>query len=288
MSRTPRPAAGDPADQPIDPWLVERLTADPATARDHDEQALATLFAALRGPATEAELDRHQDYLATFAAAQSTPTRSSIAPNESAPPQFGQPRMRRGNPIPPRRASMLHALLTAKTVVAAAALATATATAAAAYTGTLPDALQDAAHRAIGAPAASTTADSTKEATNHALTASQGKSSATASATGQGPDATGPAAYGLCNAYTHGGLASTSAAYRNLATAAGGPEQITTYCSIIPRPGTSAATTAGKTKQSSEHPTGKPSEHPTGKPSSAPTGVPSEHPTGKPTGPPTP
>lgn len=54
--------------------------------------------------------------------------------------------------------------------------------------------------------------------------------------TAAGPDATGPAAFGLCNAYTHGGLGSGSTAYAALVTAAGGESHIVTYCADVPAP----------------------------------------------------
>ena len=46
----------------------------------------------------------------------------------------------------------------------------------------------------------------------------------------RGPDATGPAAHGLCNAFSHGGLGDGSVARRNLADAAVGPHRIAAYC----------------------------------------------------------
>lgn len=51
-----------------------------------------------------------------------------------------------------------------------------------------------------------------------------------------GPDATGPAAFGLCNAFTHGGLNSTSTAHEALANAAGGADSIGDYCATVPAP----------------------------------------------------
>jgi hypothetical protein len=51
-----------------------------------------------------------------------------------------------------------------------------------------------------------------------------------------GPDATGAAAFGLCNAFTHGGLNPTSTAYDALAEAAGGESGIATYCETVPAP----------------------------------------------------
>lgn len=50
-----------------------------------------------------------------------------------------------------------------------------------------------------------------------------------------GPDATGPAAFGLCNAYSKGGLNSTSTAYAALVQAAG-DGNIDAYCATIPVP----------------------------------------------------
>ena len=58
-----------------------------------------------------------------------------------------------------------------------------------------------------------------------------------------GPDATGPAAFGLCTAYAHAkahGTASQKAvAFRDLAAAAGGAAKIAAYCAAVPHPGSS-------------------------------------------------
>ena len=51
-----------------------------------------------------------------------------------------------------------------------------------------------------------------------------------------GPDVTGPAAVGLCNAFSHGGLNSTSTPYSLLVEVAGGAEGIDDYCATIPAP----------------------------------------------------
>jgi hypothetical protein len=51
-----------------------------------------------------------------------------------------------------------------------------------------------------------------------------------------GPDATGPAAHGLCTAYSHRGHGRSfghSIAMRNLARAAGGADRIQAYCSSV-------------------------------------------------------
>ena len=51
-----------------------------------------------------------------------------------------------------------------------------------------------------------------------------------------GPDVTGAAAVGLCNAFENGGLNSTSTAYSVLMQVAGGDEAIDDYCATIPAP----------------------------------------------------
>jgi hypothetical protein len=124
--------------------------------------------------------------------------------------------------------------------LAAGALA-AGGTGAAAYTGALPDALQQGAHDVIGAPAPRTAGPLDADERKAAGKAHGPKTaSAAPSATPAGPDATGPAAYGLCEAYTRGGLDASSTAYASLATAAKGASKIVTYCAGIASPGESA------------------------------------------------
>lgn len=135
--------------------------------------------------------------------------------------------------------SFFTALVTSK--VAAGLLAGGTIAAggaAAAYTGALPAPLQQGSHDLIGAPA---------PAAAHPLpdAASEGQDKAADAGTdsddGAGPDATGPAAFGLCTAFTHGGLDPASTAYKSLAAAADGKGGIAEYCKSIPGPGNSAA-----------------------------------------------
>ncbi len=116
--------------------------------------------------------------------------------------------------------------------VLAAGVVTAGATGAAAYANVLPAPLQQSAHELIGAPAPKTTATETVLAS--------ASPSASPSATAKGPDATGAAAYGLCTAYLHGGLNSSSTAYTSLVTAAKGSANIVSYCASVPTPGKSA------------------------------------------------
>lgn len=146
-------------------------------------------------------------------------------------------------PLLPARPRWRHAALTGKlaTVLAVGALGLSGAgVATAAYTGSLPDTLQDVAHKTIKAPAA-----------HHAKAV--------------GPDPTGEAAYGLCNAFDkvkeHGKAKQQSVAFENLATAAGGAGKVAAYCATITKP--------NESPEPRTHSTGKPS-HPTGKPSAKP------------------
>jgi hypothetical protein len=151
-------------------------------------------------------------------------------------------------------------------------------TAAAAYTGALPTPAQDFAHTVIGAPAATPTQ----------LPRSTGAPSESASSKGTsvGPDASGPAAFGLCTAWTQhqskgastNGKADDAVAFKNLATAAGGADKIAAYCATIlqsPSPSLPGAPITQPTTASTSHPTGKPS--------SLPTKASTNHPTGRPT-----
>jgi hypothetical protein len=140
------------------------------------------------------------------------------------------------------------AILSGKVAIAAIALGTLATggTVAAAATGSLPSALQSSAHVLLGAPAPTgETSDPTAEPTADPTETPTPTDSPTPTATPapHGPDATGPAAFGLCNAFTKGGLNSTSTAYASLAIAAGGAANITTYCATVPAHGKPVATT---------------------------------------------
>jgi hypothetical protein len=183
---------------------------------------------------------------------------------------------------PRRRPTMLNTLLGAKVGAAmAAGVVSFGAVGAAAFTGNLPAGVQELAHTTIGAPAPDTgdSADQGKAADAKDKAAEKKDNAADGTKTGVGPDAAGPAAFGLCTAWAHvatkGQVAEKSVAFRNLAAAAKGANQtITAYCFTV----TSAHVT--ETGKSATHPTGKPSSHPTGKPSSAPSGNSGNHPTG--------
>jgi hypothetical protein len=164
---------------------------------------------------------------------------------------------------------LLTSLLSAKAAAAAiAAIGLGGATAA--YAGVLPAPAQQFAHDTIGAPAAG---GSQPTGTHPGTTA-----------TPAGPDATGPAAFGLCTAYAHAKARGTSqqqaVAFRNLQAAAGGPGNVAAYCAAVAHRGASPA--------HSPHPSGPPTSHPSGRSGSHPSGRPTSHSSGPPASQPTP
>jgi hypothetical protein len=190
--------------------------------------------------------------------------RSSLTVIDAPDPKLGDPM------------SLLTARLATKIAVGllAGGVVASGATAAAAYTGTLPVSLQQAAHDTIGAPEPTisesdgttdeSTATPTPTPTPSETPAPTDKPAPTTAPKAGGPDATGPGAHGLCNAYAHGGLSATSTAYAALVKAAGGASTITSYCATIPAPGKSGAdhpATSEPTPQATPGAKGKSSEH---------------------------
>ena len=106
----------------------------------------------------------------------------------------------------------------------------------AAYADLLPVAAQQVAHDSIGAPLPRS---ERSEAPTDGSTA-EPTAEPTETNKPVGPDATGPAAHGLCTAFAHGGLNATSTAYASLASAAKGASNIATYCATIPKKGPKA------------------------------------------------
>ncbi len=155
-------------------------------------------------------------------------------------------------------------------------------TTAAAFTGALPTPAQNFAHTVIGAPAVHTAATTSPSPKDSA-------SSKTPSPVG--PDASGPAMFGLCTAWTAhqtngetaNGKADNAVAFQNLAAAAGGADKIAAYCATIQKAPSPAVVPGKPTAQQTSQAT----SHPTGKPSSLPTQANTNHPTGKPTTQPT-
>ncbi len=253
-------------DGALDALLTGGLVTDEACA---GLQPAAALLAALNAAPQEGELAGHARVLAEF-------------------------RRRGGRPVHARRSArrrprLLAALLTAKAAAAAAAVAAAAlgGVAAAAYTGTLPAPAQQFAHGMIGAPSPQPShrpgtpqpshRPGTPQPSHRPGTPQPSRRPGTpqpspARTDAVGPDAAGPAAFGLCTAYAHAkahGTASQKAmAFRNLAAAAGGAAKIAAYCAAVPYPGSSQPSASASAPT---HPAGKPASHPTGKPSSHPT-----------------
>jgi hypothetical protein len=130
----------------------------------------------------------------------------------------------------------------------------------AAFAGALPASAQQFAHDAIGAPSPHSSGSA-----HHS-----GKdASARHSGTPVGPNATGPAEFGLCTAYAnaseHGTATQKAIAFRNLEKAAGGAGNVASFCASVPHPGASVTRRDGATSRS--HPTGAPSSHRTEAPS---------------------
>lgn len=155
---------------------------------------------------------------------------------------------------------------------------------AAAYSAALPTELQQAAHELIGAPATDETTDETPTDDASATPSDDSSiapspapsASAEADDDSVGPDASGRSAYGLCNAYAHGGLNETSMAFAALEVAAGisaaeeaaialietggeaideeagEPAQLSgieAYCATVPSPGKSGEHASDKAKK---------------------------------------
>lgn len=140
--------------------------------------------------------------------------------------------------------SFLTTLVSSKLAVAALALGTVAVggTAAAAFTGSLPTLPTQNVRAPFTVPADSESPSETPsaEASDTSSPEPSDSASPSSSASPVGPDASGPTAFGLCNAYAHGGLNPSSTAYASLASAAGGASNIATYCATVTTPGRSA------------------------------------------------
>jgi hypothetical protein len=224
--------------------------AEPAEGLEPGLQPLADALAALAARAASDELAGEAAALAEFENRVGVPVSVSRSRH--------------------RRHPLLASLLSARAAAAAAVAALSLGGfATAAFAGALPAPAQQFAHHTFGAPAAR-----------------GGQPTGThpsATATPAGPDATGPAAFGLCTAWAHakahGTHSQQAVAFRDLAAAAGGASNVAAYCAAVPHPGTSASHTA--------HPNGPPTSHPNGPPTSHPNGPPTSHPTPHATGKPT-
>ena len=246
---------------------AERILDRPAAA---GSDPVARLLTAAAGPAAPAELSHERVALEQF---RSRPL-TQVSPT--------------------RRPSMLK--ITVAKLLAAKLLTTAVAATAAtggvvlaAATGNLPDSLQQAAHTAVNAPAVHHGKPASKPSRG-----TETEPSGSADARPSSSAAPAPSLTGLCTAYQAGATANHGKALANFAftalvTAAGGTDQVGSYClTLIGAPASHpAAPSTHPTGAPSSHPaaapthpTGAPSTHPTGAPSTHPTGAPSTHPTG--------
>jgi len=226
--------------------------------------ALSSVLAAAAAPPAEHELANEAAAVAGFVREQNT-----YRPDTAA-----------------RRPSMLATLLSTKLAAAAAAGAvTFGGVAAAAYAGALPDPIQDFAHHMVGAPSPDRggthhNSNANAHATEHPNPGSAGQP--------VGPDATGPAKYGLCTAFANEKaenhqVDTNSVAFQAVEKAAGGAENIDAYCADATPPATGSRQTqppAGP-DDTDDHPTGPPIEVPSHTPPTP------DHPSSQPTSPPT-
>ncbi|KRE58977.1 hypothetical protein [Phycicoccus sp. Soil748] len=231
------PPVADDADLPhlsdgqVEALLRGHRPADTAPGTDR----AADLVHALTGPAVASELTGYRAAMTTYTDAFSMRTSSR-----------------------PRRLLLLSSLLGARTLagVAGSALALGAVGAVVLTTSALgPSHAPEALPLATGSTtttAASTHAPDDADQSDDADESEKdgtGSGSATAAV---GPDAKGPAAFGLCNAWAHHqaeagttATADTSVAFRNLAEAAGGEGKIAGYCANVPHPGNAAAKARG-------------------------------------------
>jgi hypothetical protein len=236
------------------------------------DAALAALLAAGTPPADPSLPVQH--VADALAALRAEPASDEAAGKAAALAQFRQRVGVSSQPIRPlrRRPTLLSSLLSAKAAAAAAVAAVSLGgVATAAFANALPSAAQQFAHDTIGAPSP------------HSSHSANNNTNAGHSGTPVGPNASGPAAFGLCTAYAsatqHGTAAQKSVAFRNLEKAAGGAANVASFCSSVAHPGASATPQTGAP---ASHPTGAPTSLPTGESTSHPSGPPSPHPTGPP------
>lgn len=221
---------------------------------------LAKTLAELAGRPAEDELEGEADTLAAF--------RDCFGAHGSAHRMGRNSRQRlRYRPLP------LTAAAAAATVLGLGGLATA------AYAGALPAGLQRFAHDIIGAPAA-------------------GAQPVTRPSPAI-PAAPGQPGYGLCTAWAHAKAHGTrkqqAVAFNELAAAAGGPANVTAYCTAAARMPPSSRPAPAPSHHSGK-PAGLPTPHGPGKPtalptphgSGEPTALPTPHGSGKPSALPTP
>ena len=258
---SPRADVPELPDGALEALLTGDLVTDEACA---GLQPAAALLAALNAAPHDGELAGHARVLAEF-------------------------RHRGGRPVHARRSArrrsrLLTVLLTAKAAAAAAAAAVALGgVAAAAYTSTLPAPVQQFAHSVIGAPSPQ---PSRRPGTPQPSRRPGTPQATPARTDAVGPDATGPAGFGLCTAYArakaHGTASQKAVAFRNLAAVSRRRGQDRRLLRGGAPPGQLAVQPAGlgpgpPGRPALLHPTGKPSSRPTPHPAGRPSSAPSTH-----------
>ncbi len=260
-------AEGPGHEQDADRWLDHVLDNSRRAELDDGDAALADLIASMTAAPTDADLTGFDEAISAFVAARGA---------QQAAPAPGPGLLRRLLARP------------AAVVAAAGAVVLAGGMTAAAYTGVLPEPLQNLAHRTIHAPAhnrSGPTATATGPGISPGATGAERHGPASTGSPSvhpggsptPGPDATGPAALGLCRAFLRGELAAGSTAYHSLEVAAGDPG-IAAYCDTV------VHTTPGQQHPSGTHAPERPSAPPTWHPSptthpvSPPSTTPPPHP----------
>lgn len=248
---------------PIDDHTAERLLAGAVEPDDAPPgyAKVSSLIQAAKMPVIAGELDRRDSDISAIAAV--------VAAAATAPDTAEGTRM-------------ISKRLGMKALAIAIPALALTATGAAAATGNLPAPAQSAVHGAL--------ADVGLSVPNSGNTGTHAANNANA----VGPDATGPAKFGLCRAYlaNKGRMSTNSVAFRNLEKAAAGSTSVASYCTgVTPGNGTASDSAvngaADSNGTSSSVSTGKPSttpgsNHPsTSTPEGPPSSTPgSDHPSG--------
>jgi hypothetical protein len=216
---------------PIDDETADRLLAGAVAPEDAPPgyAPVAALVMAATARAHDHELMRRETDIAAAVAAIGAP------PVAAAAPQGG--RMTTSK----TRFGMKAAALAVPAAVLLGA-------GAAAATGSLPGPAQSAVHNALSHVGVSVPTSGPDNSGTNGTPSSQSSSNSQA----VGPDATGPAAFGLCQAFaaSAGHPSANSVAFRNLqkAATAGGFASVTAYCATVTKPGSSSG--AGSDSQS--------------------------------------
>ena len=232
---------------PIDDQTAERLLAgavDPDDAPPAYAQ-VAALVQAAKAPATADEVVRRDADVAAVTAALARPA-AGVSTSE--------------------RTSIISRRFGAKALAIAIPALALSATGAAAATGSLPTPAQSAVHGALSDVGVSV--PSGRSSDNSGDSGTTGTHAAN-NANAVGPDATGPAKYGLCRAYAanKGHMSSNSVAFRNLVNAAGGAANVASFCAGA-TPGNSTSANAGTSGASSDANTNGTNGPPTSTPGS--------------------